>query len=89
LRSGLQRIFLADSISGKVYEGFGVADPPLAWLEKHDPEQLKRIEFQPNSRLLKITGCPNERNCGFYDYVMNDGKGLKLVRKELLPKEFQ
>ena len=47
------------------------------------------MEFHPNSRLLKINSCPNGSNCGFYDYVMIDGSGLKLVRKELLPKEFQ
>jgi hypothetical protein len=28
-----------------------------------------------------------EQNCGFYDYEMVEGKGLKLVRKKLLPKE--
>lgn len=40
-------------------------------------------------RLMKINGCPKDENCGFYDYEMVDGKGLKLIRKELLPKEFQ
>ena len=47
------------------------------------------MEFHPNSRLLKINACPNETNCGLYDYVMVEGKGLKLIRKELLPQEFQ
>jgi hypothetical protein len=37
--------------------------------------------------LLKINACPNEENCGLYDYEMIDGKGLKLIRKELLTKE--
>ena len=27
-------------------------------------------------------------DCGFYDYAMVDGKGLSLIRKELLPKQF-
>jgi hypothetical protein len=45
--------------------------------------------YRPSSRLLKINGCPNERNCGFYDYEMVDGKGLRLIQKRLLPKEFQ
>ena len=47
------------------------------------------MEFHPNSRLLKINACPNEQNCGLYDYVMVERKGLKLLRKELLPDEFQ
>ena len=48
-----------------------------------------RIQFVPSSRLFKVNGCPNESDCGYYDYVMEDGKGLKLVQKWLLPKEFQ
>jgi hypothetical protein len=72
-----------------VYEGFGVVDLPGAWLEKHSSEHVERMEFHPNSRLLKINGCPNESNCGFYDYVVVDGVGLKLLYKKLLPKEFQ
>jgi len=55
--------------------------------EKH--EEQVRIEFHPKSRLIKINGCINEQNCGSYDYVMIEGKGLRLVHKELLPKEFQ
>jgi hypothetical protein len=38
---------------------------------------------------MKVNGCPNERDCGFYDYIMVEGEGLKLIRKRLLPKEFQ
>jgi hypothetical protein len=80
---------IVDSISGKVYSGFGVAGLSPKWLENHGGEELERMEFHPKSRLLKIDACPNEANCGFYDYVMVDGSGLKLIRKELLPKEFQ
>jgi hypothetical protein len=80
---------IADSISGKVYDGFGVAGLPFKWLEKHGGEEMERMEFHPDSRLLKINACPNEVNCGLYDYVMVEGKGLKLHRKELLPQEFQ
>jgi len=47
------------------------------------------MEFYPNSRLLKINGCPNEENCGFYDYEMVNEKGLKLLRVELLPEVSQ
>ena len=86
--AGCSAFYVVDSISGKVYSGLGAADLPDAWLEKHDPD-IKRIEFHPDSRLLKINGCPNETNCGFYDYIMVEGVGLKLVRKELLPREFQ
>ena len=46
-----------------------------------NPELLKRR--------VKLAAAINEQNCGFYDYAMIEGMGLKLVRKELLPKEFQ
>jgi len=76
---------IVDSVSGKVYDGFGVAGLPLTWLEKHGGyDALERMEFRPNSRLMKINACPNEENCGLYDYEMVEGKGLKLIRKELL-----
>ncbi len=80
---------IVDSISGRVYDGFGVAGLPFKWIEKHGGEEMERMEFHPNSRLLKVNACPNETNCGLYDYVMVEGRGLKLLRKELLPKEFQ
>ena len=60
---------------------------PFKWEEKHGFQG--QLEFHPRSRLFKINGCPGETNCGFYDYEMVEGKGLKLVRKELLPKEDQ
>ncbi|MBZ5523337.1 MAG: hypothetical protein LAP21_13965 [Acidobacteriia bacterium] len=83
--AGCNAFVVVDSITGTVYDGFTVADLPLSWLEKHaEPE---RMEFHPGSRLLKINGCPGEQNCGFYDYLMTEGKGLKLVRRELLPSE--
>lgn len=85
--SGCSTFVIADSITGTVYDSFSVSDPSLAWMEKHGEQE--RIEFRPNSRLLKINGCINEQDCGFYDYVMIEGKGLRLVRKELLPEEFQ
>jgi hypothetical protein len=81
--------YIVDSITGRVYGGFGIADLPGKWLEKQSSDQPLRIQFVPSSRLLKINGCPNEQDCGYYDYVMVDGKGLKLVQKWLLPKEFQ
>jgi hypothetical protein len=85
--SGCSTFVIVDSITGAVYNGFNVADLPAAWIEKNGEQE--QMEFHPNSRLIKINGCINEQNCGFYDYVMIEGKGLKLLRKELLPQEFQ
>lgn len=88
--SGCGEFALVDSITGRVYDGFTVEDPTMQLAEQRpDLYPKERIEFRPNSDLLKINGCPNERNCGSYDFVMMDGKGLTLVRKELLPKQFQ
>jgi hypothetical protein len=87
--AGCSAFFIVDSITGKVYDGFGIADLPNKWLEKQSGDQPLRIQFIASSRLLKINGCPNEQDCGYYDYVMVDGKGLKLVDKWLLPQEFQ
>lgn len=78
---------VVDSRSGKVYDGFGVAGLPFGWLEEHGGDAIERMEFYPNSRLLKINACPNEEKCGLYDYEMIEGKGLKLLRVELLPEE--
>jgi hypothetical protein len=86
--AGCAGFYIVDSISGKVYDGFTVADS-LAWIVKPGNENALRIEFHPNSRLFRITGCPAETNCGFYDYEMVDGAGLKLIRKKLFPREFQ
>lgn len=79
---------VVDSISGKVYDGFGVAGLPFSWLEEYGGDDaFPRMEFYANSRLLKINACPNEENCGLYDYEMIDGKGLELLRVDLLPKK--
>lgn len=77
--------YVVDSISGKVFNGFQVTDP-LRWLDEHESADIKRIEFHPNSRLLKVNGCFGEDgDCGFYDFVMLEGKGLKRVHQEQLP----
>ena len=86
---GCSAFFIVDSITGRVYDGFGVADLPGQWIEKQAGDLPLRIQFNSSSRLLKINGCPNEHDCGYYDYIMVDGKGLKLVDKWLLPQEFQ
>jgi hypothetical protein len=81
---------IVDSISGRVYDGLGITGLPFRWVEERGGEEaIPRMEFYPNSRLLKINACPNEEDCGLYDYEMIDGKGLKLLRVDLLPKESQ
>jgi hypothetical protein len=80
---------VADSITGRVYDGLLATDFPLAWIETHKGGPSERIEFRPDSRLLQVNGCPNEHHCGFYDYEMIDGVGLRLIRKELLPEKYQ
>jgi hypothetical protein len=89
--AGCSVFVIADSVTGTIYDGFSVADLPPKWIDqwtaKHD--ELPRVEFHPESRLFKVNGCPGEHNCGLYDYMMTEKHGLKLVRKELLPKEFQ
>jgi hypothetical protein len=87
--AGCSAFYIVDSVTGRVYDGFGIADLPGQWLEKQSGDALDRIQFQPSSRLIKINGCPNEQNCGYYDYVMIDGQGLQLIQKWLLPPEFQ
>lgn len=72
------------SITGRVHGPFTVSGMPGRWLEDHRNAGLDRIQFKPSSRLLKVNGCPDERDCGFYDYLIEDGKGLTLLRKELL-----
>jgi hypothetical protein len=80
---------IVDSKTGKIYDGFGVHGLPFPWVEGHGDDAIERMEFRPNSRLLKINACLNEKDCGLYDYEMIDGKGLKLLRVELLPEESQ
>jgi hypothetical protein len=85
--SGCSQFAIVDSITGRVYDApLGVTEFPGLSQEKHTAQFPERVEFQPDSRLMKINGCPNERDCGFYDYLMVEGEGLKLLRKELLPK---
>ena len=88
--SGCSVFVVVDSISGKVYDGpFSVSELPLKWEEQWGDNSPARMEFHADSRLMKIAACANEQDCGFYDFVMVEGKGLKLLRKELLPSEFQ
>ena len=88
--TGCSQFYIVDSINGRVYDGgFGISDFPGSWLEKQSGDPPDRVQFTASSRLLKINGCPNEHDCGYYDYVMVDGEGLKLIKKWLLPQEFQ
>ena len=85
----MQRLLHRGFDTGKVYDGFTVADLPQAWLDHQTGDEPLRIQFVPSSRVFKVNGCPGERDCGYYDYKMVDGQGLKLIQKWLLPKEFQ
>jgi hypothetical protein len=87
--AGCAMFAIVDSISGSVYDApFRVSELPVASWERAD-EPPERFGMRPDSALLRIDGCANEQDCGFYDFVMIEGKGLKLLRKELLPKQFQ
>ena len=87
---GCSQLVIVDSITGRVYDvPFSISELPNPWEEKHNDHLQDRMEFHPDSRLMKFSGCLNEHDCGFYDYLMIEGKGLRLLRKELLPKEFQ
>jgi len=88
--TGCNEFVIVDSITGTVYDvPFSAVELPGTWEEGHGAEDHERMEFHPNSRLMKLNMCPNEKDCGFYDYVMVDGKGLRLIHKQLLPKQYQ
>jgi hypothetical protein len=80
---------IVDLVTGAVSGPFTVSGMPWSWVERHKTGELEHIAFKPTSRLLKVNGCSDEHDCGFYDYVVEDGQGLKLIRKELLPHEYQ
>lgn len=88
--AGCSALVVVDSLTGRVYDvPFSIEDLPDSWLQKHGDEPHDRMAFRTDSRLIKFDACLNETDCGLYDYVMVDGKGLKLLRKELLPIQFQ
>jgi hypothetical protein len=87
--SGCIAFVVIDSITGRVYDGLGVSSLPGDWIDEYKPPSTAPVEFRPTSRLLKINGCPGEHDCGLYDYLMVEGQGLKLIRKELLPQKYQ
>ncbi len=88
--AGCNAFAIVDSLTGRVYDvPFSLEGLPYSWVEKHADEPHDRMAFRPDSRLMKLDACLNETECGLYDYVMVDGKGLKLIRKELLPRAFQ
>jgi len=86
--AGCVTFVIVDSLTGRIYDSTpAFSELPISWFDKHPSVEL--IEFHPDSRLLKVNGCPNETDCGFYDFEMIEGRGLKLLHKELLPPEFQ
>ena len=88
--AGCSMFAVVDSITGHVYDPpFAASELPGDWEEEQGDHIPERMEFRPGSRLMKINACANERDCGFYDYLMVKGKGLRLLRKELLPNKYQ
>lgn len=88
--SGCLAFVIVDAITGKVFGGIGSVELITPKSEDDDLGGLReRVEYHPTSRLLKVNGCINESYCGVFDYEMIEGKGLKLIHKELLPKEYQ
>jgi hypothetical protein len=83
-----EEFVIVDSISGKVYDEFWLSGFPGDWWQNHKIDN-ERKKFHPDSAMLKIDGCPRDRDCGSYDYQMVDGEGLKLIRRRLLPKQYQ
>ena len=82
--AGCNAFVIVDSPTGRIYDvPFSLEDLPDSWEEKHAEGPHDRMAFRPDSRLMKLDACLNETECGLYDYVMVDGKGLKLIRKEL------
>src|SRR5580698_10761332 len=52
--TGCNGFVIVDSISGRVYDGFGIAGLPFRWVEERGgDEAIPRMEFYPNSHLLK------------------------------------
>jgi hypothetical protein len=76
--AGCNAFVIVDSMTGRVYDvPFSLVELPATWVDEHGGEDAtKRMDYRQDSRLLKIN-------------AMVDGEGLKLVRKELLPTQFQ
>jgi hypothetical protein len=83
-------LYIVDSVNGRVYDvPFSIERLPQEWIEEQPGDEPLRFEFHPDSRLFRVNGCINETNCGLYDYIMVDGKGLRLIFKQLLPEKYQ
>jgi hypothetical protein len=76
---------IVDSISGTIYDGLGLDELPL----RSGLNNTVAMQWNAWNFTRTANACLNETNCGLYDYVMIEGNGLKLLRKELLPMEFQ
>lgn len=91
---GCIQFVIVDAKTGKLYDTkWTVSDLTesqskyVAAEEKDSDGFPKKLVFHPKSRLLKINGCLNEKECGLYDFEMVEGVGLKLVKKRLLPEK--
>lgn len=80
---------ITDLMTGRVFGPFSVSGLPWSWYDDRQHRPVEDLEFHPTSRLLKVNGCPDEHNCGSYDYVIDEGIGLKLLRKEILRSNYQ
>jgi hypothetical protein len=72
-------IALVNAETGEVYRGpFGVlgSGRPLNYADGDD--QL--LSYNLNSRLMKVRGCPEDRNCAEYFYEWT-GKQFRLIQK--------
>jgi hypothetical protein len=87
--AGCNVFVIVDSLDGTLYGGFGICEVEKFPEQTDESGHLERMEYRKDSRLLKLNACINEKDCGYYDFEMVDGQGLKLIRKQLLPKEYQ
>lgn len=83
---------IVDSVTGRVYDMGSVVSLPLEFTEEYKLPSTDPIQFHPDSRVLKVNGCPEGRGCGLYDYVVVGNEKelrLKLAYLELLPERYQ
>jgi hypothetical protein len=69
-----------DVQSGKVDEGpFGMLPKAHVYFGSGEDPKVGMF-YRPDSSLLVVRGCPNEKSCGMYYYLWT-GSGFKLLRR--------